>query len=138
MPWQEQIGVVLAPVERLAVPAGEVPEAAIVVERHGRNERLAQVGQLYRCELRDRATVTQRTRVTFSDVVRAHYAWDTQDNANGERSTAVASNASPARGTFDDTLTQFERDAGQIVEAYWCRKAASAVALTKKRVSTRR
>jgi hypothetical protein len=59
MPRQEEVGVMLAPVERLAVPAREVPEAAVVVKGHRRRERLAQVGQLGGGELRDAAAVMQ-------------------------------------------------------------------------------
>jgi hypothetical protein len=62
------------------------------------------------------------THVSFSDVVRAHWAWDKQ---NGEHS----------REAFDEKVKRFERDEGEIVEAYWCRKDASAVALTRKRVT---
>jgi hypothetical protein len=61
------------------------------------------------------------THVSFSDVVRAHYAWDRQ---NGEHS----------REAYDDKIRRFERDEGEIIDAYWCRKDASAVALTRKRV----
>lgn len=87
------------------------------------------------------ATVTGPTSVSFSDVVRAHYAWDRQADAaaarptNGRRGQEHGDSA--ARGVFDDKLRQFEKDAGEIVEAYWCRKQASAVALTKKRVAMR-
>lgn len=62
------------------------------------------------------------THVSFSDVVRAHYAWDKQ---NGEHS----------RDAYDDTIERFQRDEGEIVDAYWCRKDASAVALTRKRIT---
>src|SRR4029078_5201292 len=62
------------------------------------------------------------THVSFSDVVRAHYAWDKQ---NGEHS----------RAAYDDTIERFQRDEGEIVDAYWCRKDASAVALTRKRIT---
>lgn len=60
------------------------------------------------------------SNVSFSDVVRAHYAWDQQPGDG-------------ARETYDDKVTEFERDAGEIIDAYWCRKNASAVALTRKR-----
>jgi hypothetical protein len=62
------------------------------------------------------------THVSFSDVVRAHYAWDKQ---NGEHS----------REAYEDTIERFQRDEGEIVDAYWCRKDASAVALTRKRIT---
>ena len=62
------------------------------------------------------------SNVSFSDVVRAHYAWDQQPGDG-------------AREAYDDKITAFERDAGEIVDAYWCRTDASAVALTRKRVT---
>ena len=62
------------------------------------------------------------THVSFSDVVRAHYAWDKQ---NGEHS----------REAYENTIERFQRDEGEIVDAYWCRKDASAVALTRKRIT---
>ena len=60
VPGEEQAIVVMAPVEWLAVPAGEVPEAAVVVERHRLLERRAEVSQLPRCELRQAPTDVQR------------------------------------------------------------------------------
>src|SRR4051812_50122580 len=80
-------------------------------------------------------TISGRTSVSFSDVVRAHYAWDQQ--TNGERLHELQED-SPARGVFDDKLRRFEKDAGEIVDAYWCRKQASAAALTRKQGSAPR
>jgi len=57
--------------------------------------------------------------VSFSDVARAHFDWDQQ-------------NDEAAREKFESKLNAFETDAGQVIEAYWCRKAASAVALTRR------
>jgi hypothetical protein len=88
-----------------------------------------------------RAQTDGSTRVSFSDLVRAHYAWDKRAHdapAPGSKETDSQRSQeqdSGARGTFDDKLRRFENDAGRITEAYWCRKGASAVALTKKRVS---
>lgn len=76
------------------------------------------------------------TRVSFSEVVRAHYAWDKQ----AEDMAATDSNrkaSQDAYAAFDEKLRQFENDAGEIIEAYWCRKEASAVALTKKPLPVR-
>lgn len=58
-------------------------------------------------------------RVSFSELARAHYDWDRSGGAEERR-------------RFQATLTAFEMDAGEIVDAYWCRKDASAVALTKR------
>ena len=53
---------------------------------------------------------------SFSEVARAHYDWDR--------------GAEPEASRFRDTLEAFEAESGRIVDAYWCRKDASAVALT--------
>lgn len=58
-------------------------------------------------------------RVSFSDLARAHYRWDQREDAE-------------ARSVFAETLKTFEESQGEIVDAYWCRMDASAVALTKK------
>jgi hypothetical protein len=58
-------------------------------------------------------------RVSFSDVARAHFDWD---GGNGDA----------PRGKFESKLAAFEAHAGEIVDAYWCRKDASAVALTRR------
>jgi hypothetical protein len=57
--------------------------------------------------------------VSFSQLARAHYEWDrSEDGPGGDR--------------FRETLDAFETEAGDIVDAYWCRKDASAVALTHR------
>ena len=56
------------------------------------------------------------TTTSFSQVARAHYDWDRGAEADA--------------GHFRDTLEAFEAESGRIVDAYWCRKDASAVALT--------
>ena len=58
-------------------------------------------------------------RVSFSDVARAHFDWD---GGNGDT----------PRREFESKLAAFEARAGEIVDAYWCRKDASAVALTRR------
>jgi len=57
--------------------------------------------------------------VSFSELARAHYDWDKQGDPDSRR-------------RFEATLSAFELNAGEIVDAYWCRKDASAVALTKR------
>jgi hypothetical protein len=59
-------------------------------------------------------------RISFSDLARAHYGWDNR--------TAVDSSA---RRDFDEKLERFEAHSGKLVEAYWCQKEASAVALAR-------
>jgi hypothetical protein len=66
--------------------------------------------------------IDDATKVSFSDVVRAHFAWDQQARED-------------VREAFDDKVRRFERDEGEIIDAYWCRKDASAVALTRKRIT---
>jgi hypothetical protein len=63
--------------------------------------------------------------VSFSDVARAHHRWDV-----AARGTA----REQARDDFTHTLADFERHFDvEVVEAYWCRKEASAVALAAAR-----
>lgn len=59
----------------------------------------------------------------FADLVRAHYAWE----------RALDKGAEPALGAeYTRTLEQFQRAEGEILEAYWCVRRPSAVALTEK------
>ena len=61
-------------------------------------------------------------RVSFSDVARAHYNWDASKDLIDER----------ARLDFEHKLELFERMSGsEVLEAYWCRRRASAVALAQ-------
>lgn len=64
-------------------------------------------------------------RVSFSDVARAHYQWDVAAKGSETRSQA--------RTDFHDKLARFERQSQtEVVEAYWCQKQASAVALAQR------
>jgi hypothetical protein len=63
------------------------------------------------------------TRVSFSELVRAHHQWDASDDP-------AASEAVYRR--FRELLESFEDASGEIVNAYWCREQASAVALTRR------
>jgi hypothetical protein len=58
--------------------------------------------------------------VSFSELARAHYDWDQKPEEQGAE-------------RFHEALDAFEHEAGEIVDAYWCRKDASAVALTLRR-----
>jgi hypothetical protein len=60
--------------------------------------------------------------ISFSELVRAHHAWDTSEP---DASSAL-------RRRFKDLLDEFQDGAGEIVNAYWCRKEASGVALTRR------
>jgi hypothetical protein len=64
------------------------------------------------------------SRVSFSELARAHYRWDQSEDSD-------------TRKAFRDAMSSFEGEAGEIIDAYWCRKDASAVALTKKRIPAR-
>jgi hypothetical protein len=68
----------------------------------------------------------------FANLVRAHYAWE----------RALDEGAEPGRiatlaEEYDRTLKQFQSTEGEILEAYWCVRRSSAVALTEKRQSRR-
>jgi hypothetical protein len=61
-------------------------------------------------------------RVSFSDVARAHFEWDARTDGGDER----------ARREFERKLELFEAGSrSELVEAYWCRRRASAVALAQ-------
>jgi hypothetical protein len=65
----------------------------------------------------------------FADLVRAHYAW--------ERLLADKKEVDPDRleqldRAYHDTLQEFSTREGEILEAYWCTREASAVVLTEK------
>ena len=66
--------------------------------------------------------------VTFPELVRAHHLWETStDAATGE-----------ARLTrFKQLLDDFQHQSGQVIDAYWCHKEASAVALTRREMTKR-
>ena len=69
--------------------------------------------------------------VSFSELVRSHYRWASELH-EGSGTIAVDVDAEYRR-----SLTEFQRHEGEILDAYWCRRDASAVALTvKKRRST--
>jgi hypothetical protein len=63
------------------------------------------------------------TRVSFSELVRAHHQWDVSTDPDA---------AGPVYHRFRQLLEDFESGAGEIVNAYWCREQASAVALTRR------
>ena len=74
----------------------------------------------------DRRRARQPTVVSFSDVVRAHHAWDVAAQRHDEARTTRA------REDFVAQLAQFQRlHKLTVVGAYWSRKEASAVVLTK-------
>jgi hypothetical protein len=62
--------------------------------------------------------------VSFSELARAHFDWDRKPEED-------------RAARFHETLDAFESEAGEIVDAYWCRKDASAVALTLRRRAAR-
>jgi hypothetical protein len=68
----------------------------------------------------------------FADLVRAHYAWERALNGGtgADRLPALAAE-------YERTLTQFQAEEGEILEAYWCVRRPSAVALTEKRQTRR-
>jgi hypothetical protein len=62
-------------------------------------------------------------RVSFSEVVRAHHDWD----AGGGYAAAE-----DVERRYRELRASFEAGAGEIVDAYWCRRVASGVALTRR------
>src|SRR5262245_13871131 len=66
-----------------------------------------------------------KPEVTFPELVRAHHLWEqSADAATGE-----------ARLTrFKELLDDFQSTSGQVIDAYWCHREASAVALTRREV----
>jgi hypothetical protein len=68
----------------------------------------------------------------FADLVRAHYAWERalDDGAQPGRIATLAEE-------YEHALKRFQAAEGHIVEAYWCVRRPSAVALTEKRQSRR-
>ena len=67
--------------------------------------------------------VAENGHVSFSDLVRAHYEWD---------STRDPKAMADVHRRFQELLQAFQHTSGEIVDAYWCRREASAVALTRR------
>ena len=63
----------------------------------------------------------------FADVVRAHYAWERalNDGTDADRLPALAAE-------YERTLKTFQTEEGVILDAYWCVRRPSAVALTEQ------
>jgi hypothetical protein len=64
--------------------------------------------------------------VSFQELVRAHLQWE-KKQTSGDRAAAAE-----AERRFKHLLTEFEADAGQVIDAYWCHERPSAVALTRR------
>jgi hypothetical protein len=66
--------------------------------------------------------------VTFPEVVQAYHDWETSDDGpTGEARLA----------RFKDMLDQFQSRSGQVIDAYWCHREPSAVALTRREFTKR-
>jgi hypothetical protein len=64
-----------------------------------------------------------KSQVSFSELVQAHHLWDAStDPATGEA----------RQSRFKELLEEFQAASGRIIDAYWCREHASAVALTRR------
>ncbi|HEV2902448.1 MAG TPA: hypothetical protein VGW30_04220 [Gaiellaceae bacterium] len=70
----------------------------------------------------DAGTAELAGAVSFSELVRAHYAWERAGCAEG-----------PAEDHYRRLLTEFQAEEGELVHSYWSTKRPSAVALTIKR-----
>ncbi len=66
--------------------------------------------------------------MSFSELVRAHWELDVGEAADPDE----------AERRFRELLATFQDTTGEIVDAYWCRKEASAVALTRREHWARR
>ena len=68
-------------------------------------------------------------RISFSDLVRAHWAWENElyEREHERRGPGPRKSID---SVFRDSWSRFERRYGQIVDAYWSVRDASAVALT--------
>jgi hypothetical protein len=65
----------------------------------------------------------------FADLVRAHYAWERElDRGDG----VSLDRLSALEDAYREKLGTFQAAEGEIVEAYWCIREASAVALSEK------
>jgi len=64
----------------------------------------------------------------FADLVRAHYAWERALN-DGTDAAGLPALAEE----YERTLKRFQTEEGEILDAYWCVRRPSAVALTEKR-----
>ena len=63
----------------------------------------------------------------FADVVRAHYAWERalDEGTGADRLATLAAE-------YEHTLKTFQAEEGVMLDAYWCVRRPSAVALTEK------
>jgi len=68
----------------------------------------------------------------FADLVRAHYAWERalDDGTGRDRLAELAAG-------YEHALEEFEAVEGDLLEAYWCVRRQSAVALTEKKQTRR-
>ena len=66
-----------------------------------------------------------KAHTSFSQLVRAHHNWAKQ--LHGRRQIDDAT-----KERYEEAIVDFERGAGTIVDAYWCLKDASAVAMTER------
>jgi len=66
--------------------------------------------------------------ITFPELVRAHHLWETSADAAGAEARLTR---------FKQLLDDFQHQSGQVIDAYWCHKEASAVALTRREVMKR-
>src|SRR5437870_3459890 len=67
---------------------------------------------------------------TFPELVWAHHRW--QSDLRAAEALHV-----PSEAEYRQALREFESRNGKIVNAYWCRHEASAVAITRKARSGR-
>ena len=70
-----------------------------------------------------RSQQTLEGHTSFSQLVRAHHRWAKQLHGRNQIDDQTLER-------YQTALADFEETAGPIIDAYWCREEASAVALT--------
>jgi hypothetical protein len=78
--------------------------------------------------------IAQEGSPFFADLVRAHYVWERELDRSGD---ADSDRLHGLRRAYEQKLNAFAAAEGDVVEAYWCTRRASAVALTEKRKDLR-
>jgi hypothetical protein len=70
----------------------------------------------------------RKHEVTFPELVQAYHQWETSDDGpTGEARLA----------RFKEMLDEFQARSGNVIDAYWCHREASAVALTRREYTKR-
>ncbi len=110
--------------ETVTTQAGETAAEADVV---GSPERGAQIAAAFP----ERGVQPDMGPPSFAELVWAHHLWREQLRGLDGRADGRDLDV-PLEAAYRRKLTAFQRHNGRIVDAYWCRSEASAVAITAK------